>query len=74
MNDSVITKDTLGTLANYVGLPLNDARKQAILPILQSWVPAANALSSRMAENEVRNLVPRSLFASTSVAEYKRVI
>ena len=62
MSDDIITKETVDALARYADLPLSDARKRAILPILQAWVPAANALNERMARDEVRGQLPGTSF------------
>ncbi|MBP6019830.1 MAG: hypothetical protein KA735_10075 [Burkholderiaceae bacterium] len=62
MTDDIVTDQGLDALARYADLPLNSARKQAVLPILQAWVPAANALSERMARDEVRDQLPGTIF------------
>lgn len=62
MSDDIITKETVHALSQYANLPLNDARKQAVMPILQAWIPAANALSERMSGEEVRGQLPGTIF------------
>jgi len=63
MSEPAITKRDVAALARYADLPLSEERQQAILPILQSWVPAANELNRRMAEDEVRGQIPCTIFA-----------
>lgn len=63
MSELIVTKDDVDALARCAGLPLSDERKQAVLPILQSWVAAANELNRRMARDEVREQLPCTIFA-----------
>lgn len=63
MSESDITRNEVAALARFADLPLSDERQQAILPILQSWVPAANELNRRMAQDAVRGHIPCTIFA-----------
>lgn len=62
MSNGIVTNQTVDVLANYADLQLSDARRQAILPILQAWLPAVNALNERMARDEVRDQLPGTIF------------
>ncbi|NYT66270.1 hypothetical protein H0A58_09870 [Alcaligenaceae bacterium] len=62
MSEDLITSQSVVALAHIADLPLSSARQQAALPILQAWVPAANALSQRMAGDEVRDQLPGTIF------------
>ena len=64
MSESTITQADVAALARYAELNLTEERQQAILPILQSWLPAANELNRRMAEDDVRGYLPCTIFAS----------
>ena len=62
MSNDFVTKQHIDALAQYADLPLTDARKNEVLSIMQTWVPAANALSERMARDEVRDQIPCTIF------------
>lgn len=67
--DTAITTDTVTAAAVLAGLPLGEGRAAALADLLGAWVPAANALSSRMQAADLRSLAPTTVFGQPPAAE-----
>lgn len=50
-------------LARCADLDLDAQRQEAIRPILQAWLPAANALSQKMSQPQWQNTLPATVFS-----------
>lgn len=59
---AAITPDTVRAAAALAGLPLPEARVAEVTALLAAWVPAANALSTRMQSDDVCDLMPAVVF------------
>jgi hypothetical protein len=64
--DPAVPLQTIKVAAPLADLPLSDDRAAAVAGILAVWVPAANALSSRMQAEELRGLVPATTFIGSA--------
>ena len=64
--DPVVPPQTLAAAAPLADLPLSDDRAAAVAGLLAVWVPAANALSSRMQAEELRGLMPATTFTGSA--------
>lgn len=67
--DTAITTNTVTAAAALAGLPLGEGRAAAIADLLGAWVPAANALSSRMQAADLRSLTPTTVFGQPPAAD-----
>ncbi|MGD9527678.1 hypothetical protein [Pseudonocardia sp.] len=62
MNDDEITTESVRRLAAFAALPLPEARLAPLADLLRQWIPAANALSSRMQADDLRSSMPAVVF------------
>jgi hypothetical protein len=66
---SEISSDSVKAAAVLAGLPLDEDRVAAVAALLGDWVPAANALSTRMQAEPLRALMPATVFGQPPAAE-----
>ncbi|GAA4916356.1 hypothetical protein EV188_104482 [Actinomycetospora succinea] len=59
---SAVSPDGVVAAAALAGLPLDEDHAAAIAALLGAWVPAANALSTRMQAESVRDVAPATVF------------
>lgn len=57
-----VTAESVAAAARLAGLPLGEDRAAVVAELLGAWVPAANALSTRMQASSVRPLMPATVF------------
>jgi hypothetical protein len=60
-----VTPDTIKAAAPLADLALSDDRAAAVAGLLAVWVPAANALSTRMQAEDLRGLTPATTFTGS---------
>jgi hypothetical protein len=68
MSDDEVTTDLVRRLAAFADLPLPATRLPQVADLLRQWVPAANALSTRMQAEDLRGLVPAVVFTQGPIA------
>jgi hypothetical protein len=68
-NEPLIQVEDVRLLARIAQLPLDQVRESQVAALLSTWLPDANALSTKMSAQEFREVLPITLFAHPDLRE-----